>query len=62
MPRRKNLIDRLSIFPTIIVSSIMNAGLVAIVLSLGWYSWPAIGGAWALGMGLIVRLAGGVTG
>lgn len=42
--------DRLSIFLTIIVGAMITGGLVAIVLSLGWYSWPAIGGAAAVGV------------
>lgn len=42
--------DRLSIFLTIIVGAMITGGLVVIVLSLGWYSWPAIGGAAALGV------------
>lgn len=44
--------DRLSIFLTIIVGAMVTGGLVAIVLSLGWYSWTAIGGATALGVAL----------
>ncbi|GAB1477471.1 hypothetical protein MASR2M74_00130 [Paracoccaceae bacterium] len=42
--------DRLSIFLTIIVGAMITGSLVAAVLSLGWYSWPAIGGAAALGV------------
>lgn len=42
--------DRLSIFLTLIVGSMVTGGLVTLVLSLGWYSWAAIGGAAALGM------------
>jgi type IV secretory pathway TrbD component len=42
--------DRLSIFLTLIVGAMITGGLVAVVLSLGWYSWPAIGGAAALGV------------
>lgn len=42
--------DRLSIFLTIIVGAMVTGGLVTVVLSLGWYSWPAIGGAAALGV------------
>jgi len=41
--------DRLSIFLTLIVGAMVTGGLVIAVLSLGWYSWPAIGGAAALG-------------
>ncbi len=44
--------DRLSIFLTLIVGAMVTGGLVALVLSLGWYSWPAIGGAAALGVAL----------
>ncbi|WP_309667098.1 hypothetical protein [Tabrizicola sp.] len=44
--------DRLSIFLTLIVGAMVTGGLVAVVLSLGWYSWPAIGGAAALGVAL----------
>ena len=42
--------DRLSIFLTLIVGAMVTGGLVTAVLSLGWYSWPAIGGAAALGV------------
>jgi hypothetical protein len=41
--------DRLSIVLTLAVGSVLAGTLVTIVLSLGWYSWPAIGGAAALG-------------
>jgi hypothetical protein len=41
--------DRLSIFLTLIVGSCVTGGLIIAVLSMGWYSWPAIGGAAALG-------------
>lgn len=41
--------DRLSIFLTIIVGAMIAGSLVIVILSLGWYSWPAIGGAAALG-------------
>ncbi len=41
--------DRLSIFLTLILGSLVTGGLVTVVLSLGWYSWSAIGGAAALG-------------
>ena len=44
--------DRLSIFLTIIVGAMITGGLVAVVLSLGWYSWLGIGGAAALGVAL----------
>ncbi len=42
--------DRLSIFLTLIVGSMVTGGLVTVILSLGWYSWSAIGGAAALGI------------
>ena len=42
--------DRLSIFLTVIVGAMITGGLVTVVLSLGWYSWAAIGGAAALGV------------
>lgn len=41
--------DRLSIFLTLIVGSVITGSLVTAVLALGWYSWPAIGGAAAAG-------------
>lgn len=41
--------DRLSIFLTLIVGSLVTGALVTTVLALGWYSWTAIGGAAALG-------------
>jgi hypothetical protein len=44
--------DRLSIFLTVIVGALVTGGLVTVVLSVGWYSWPAIGGAAALGVAL----------
>jgi drug/metabolite transporter (DMT)-like permease len=44
--------DRLSIYLTLAVGAIVTGTLVVIVLSFGWYSWPAIGGAAALGMAL----------
>lgn len=44
--------DRLSIFLTIVVGAMITGGLVAVVLSIGWYSWLAIGGAAALGVAL----------
>jgi len=44
--------DRLSILLTLVVGAMVTGGLVVVVLSLGWYSWPAIGGAAALGMAL----------
>lgn len=42
--------DRLSIYLTIIVGAMLTGTLVTIVLILGWYSWPAIGGAAAIGI------------
>lgn len=44
--------DRLSIFLTLIVGAMVTGALVTVVLSLGWYSWAAIGGAAALGTAL----------
>ena len=41
--------DRLSIFLTLAVGSVVTGSLVTAVLVLGWYSWPAIGGAAGLG-------------
>jgi hypothetical protein len=41
--------DRLSIYLTLAVGAMLSGGLVILVLSLGWYSWPAIGGAAAIG-------------
>lgn len=42
--------DRLSIFLTIAVGSAVTGTLIIIVMSLGWYSWLAIGGAAAIGI------------
>ncbi len=42
--------DRLSIYLTVIVGAMLTGTLVTIVLILGWYSWPAIGGAAAIGI------------
>ncbi len=44
--------DRLSIYLTLAVGAVVTGTLVVVVLSLGWYSWPAIGGAAGLGMAL----------
>ncbi len=44
--------DRLSIFLSLAVGAMVTGGLVTVVLSLGWYSWTAIGGAAALGVAL----------
>ncbi|MFO8127055.1 hypothetical protein [Yoonia sp.] len=41
--------DRLSIFLTITVGSVVTGTLIIIVMSLGWYSWLAIGGVAAIG-------------
>lgn len=41
--------DRLSIYLTLIVGAFITGTLVTIVLALGWYSWPAIGGSAAVG-------------
>lgn len=42
--------DRLSIFLTLAVGAMVAGGLVTLVLSLGLYSWPAIGGAALVGV------------
>ncbi|MFU8863824.1 MAG: hypothetical protein ACNA7O_07905 [Rhodobacterales bacterium] len=42
--------DRLSMYLTIVVGALVTGTLVTIVLILGWYSWPAIGAAAAIGM------------
>lgn len=41
--------DRLSIFLTLAVGAAVTGTLVIVVLALGWYSWPAIGGAALVG-------------
>jgi hypothetical protein len=41
--------DRLSIVLSLIVGSALTGTLVIVVLTLGWYSWLAIGGATAVG-------------
>lgn len=41
--------DRLSIILTLMVGAVVTGALVTTVLSLGWYSWPAIGSATVLG-------------
>ncbi len=41
--------DRLSIYLTFIVGAVTTGVLVIAVLVMGWYSWPAIGGATAIG-------------
>ena len=42
--------DRLRIYLTLIVGPMISGGLMIAVMSLGWYSWTAIGGAMALGL------------
>jgi hypothetical protein len=42
-------VDRLSIILTLVVGPVVMGGLIITVMSLGWYSWPAIGGAAAVG-------------
>lgn len=42
--------DRLSIILTLIVGSTVTGTLVIAVLVFGWYNWPMIGGAIALGV------------
>jgi hypothetical protein len=42
--------DRLSIFLTLAVGAMVTGALITLILSLGWYSWPAIGGAAVLGV------------
>jgi len=42
-------VDRLSIYLTLIVGSLITGTLVTAVLVMGWYSWPAIGGAALVG-------------
>jgi hypothetical protein len=44
-----NRMDRPSIFLTLILGSVVTGALIIVVLSIGWYSWPAIGGAAAAG-------------
>lgn len=41
--------DRLSLVLTLVIGSMLTGGLIILVLSLGWYSWSAIGGATAIG-------------
>lgn len=50
--RKALKMDRLSILLTLIVGSVVTGSLVTLVLTLGWYSWVAIGGAAALGAAL----------
>jgi membrane protein implicated in regulation of membrane protease activity len=42
--------DRLSIYLTLAVGAMITGGCVIAVLSLGWYSWLAIGTAAAFGL------------
>lgn len=42
--------DRLSMYLTIVVGALITGTLVTITLILGWYSWPAIGTAAAIGI------------
>lgn len=42
--------DRLSILLTLAVGAMVAGGLVTMVLTLGFYSWPAIGAAALLGV------------
>lgn len=42
--------DRLKIVLFLIVGPMLSGTLLIVVLSLGWYSWAAIGGATALGL------------
>ena len=44
--------DRLSVFLTLIAGAMFTGGLIAAVLSFGWYSWIAIDGAAAIGFAL----------
>ncbi len=41
--------DRLSILLTLVVGSALTGTLIVAVLTLSWYSWPAIGGAAVVG-------------
>lgn len=41
--------DRLSIVLTLAVGSVVTGTLIIGVLSMGWYTWPAIAGAAAVG-------------
>lgn len=42
--------DRLSIVLTLMTGSVLVGGFVIVVLSLGYYSWPPLAGAIAVGM------------
>ncbi|KAA9008324.1 YbfB/YjiJ family MFS transporter [Histidinibacterium aquaticum] len=41
--------DRLSIILTFFTGAVLTGGLAILALSLGWYSWWALGGAAAIG-------------
>lgn len=41
--------DRLSIVLTLAVGPVVTGALIIAVMSFGWLSWPAIGGAAAIG-------------
>jgi hypothetical protein len=41
--------DRLSIFLTLMTGAVLTGGLVVVAFSLGWYGWPPILGAAAIG-------------
>ncbi len=41
--------DRLSIILTLAVGAMITGTLVIVVMTLGWYTWPAIGGAALIG-------------
>jgi len=50
MKRKRGFtMDRLSIILTLIVGATVTGVLVIAVMSVGWYSWLAIGGAAAVG-------------
>lgn len=55
------LMDRLSLYLTLIVGALVTGGLVTAVLSMGWYSWTAIGGAAACGVLLTWPVSYGVS-
>ncbi len=44
--------DRLSIVLTLAVGAVVTGALVTLVLSFGWYSWPAIGMAAGIGVAI----------
>lgn len=53
--------DRLSIYLTLVVGSLVTGSLVTLVLVLGWYSWPAIGIAAAVGMVITWPISYGIS-